>query len=334
MITIEPPSTISNPALPASSPKRILILVCVFLVATLPVAAQKAIPTNWQLSWSDEFNAPNGSAPDPAKWNIVTGGKGFGNNELETYTNRPANVHQQNGNLVITAQKEDLTGPDGVPRHYTSARLNTQNHFAQKYGRFEARIQLPTGKGIWPAFWLLGDNHETAPWPNCGEIDILETIGAPDTMYSTIHGPGYSGGKGISAKFPLPAGESVHDGFHLYAVEWAPDDIKFFFDSHLIAHRTPVDLPPNTTWAYDHPFYILLNLAVGGNWPGNPDGTTFFPQQMLIDYVHVYSKKPTSPRAATKPGAPFIDSDVWASTEGRASLKSAASASITSRPTR
>ena len=336
MITIEPPSTISNPALSPSSPKRILILVC-FLLATLPVAAQKTIPTNWQLTWSDEFNGPNGSPPDPAKWNIVTGGKGFGNNELETYTNRPANVHQQNGNLVITAQKEDLTGPDGIPRHYTSARLNTQNHFAQKYGRFEARIQLPIGKGIWPAFWLLGDNHETSSWPDCGEIDILETIGAPDTMYSTLHGPGYSGSKGISAKFPLPAAESVHTAFHLYAVEWSPDDIKFFFDDHLIAHRTPADLPPNTNWVYDHPFYLLLNLAVGGYWPGNPDATTVFPQQMLIDYVRVYSKKSEKPQtsaAATKPGAPYIDSDVWASSEGRPSLKSAAPTATTSRPNR
>jgi beta-glucanase (GH16 family) len=319
MITIEPPSTISVPphnsgalssrgsialrwassaGRPSSSTgKRTLTLVClILLAATLPGATQ-AQSTNWQLTWSDEFNAPNGSAPDPAKWVIVTGGKGFGNNELETYTKRPTNIEQKNGNLVITAQKEDLTGPDGVPRHYTSARLNTQGLFSQAYGRFEARIQLPTGKGIWPAFWLLGDNHETAPWPNCGEIDVLETIGAPDTMYSTLHGPGYSGSKGISAKFPLPTGESVHTGFHLYAVEWSPNDIKFFFDDHLIAHRTPADLPPNTTWVYDHPFYILLNLAVGGNWPGNPDDTTTFPQQMLVDYVRVY--KPRQPETTS-----------------------------------
>jgi beta-glucanase (GH16 family) len=298
---------------PFTSCKRKL-LACLAILLTTTLHAQ---PTNWHLTWSDEFNAPNGSPPDPAKWVIVTGGQGFGNNELETYTSRPANIQQQNGNLVITAQKEDLTGPDGIPRHYTSARLNTQNHFAQKYGRFEARIQLPTGKGIWPAFWLLGDNHKTVQWPNCGEIDILETIGAPDTMYSTLHGPGYSGGKGISAKFPLPAGESVHTAFHLYAVEWSPDDIKFFFDDHLIAHRTPADLPPNTTWVYDHPFYLLLNLAIGGNWPGNPDATTVFPQQMLIDYVRVYSRNPASSRAATKPGAPYLDSEMWASSEGR-----------------
>jgi beta-glucanase (GH16 family) len=337
MITTEPPNTTSVPANNPGAPyldsemwassegrpsficRKRTLLACLILLAAIPTRAQS---TNWQLTWSDEFNAPNGAPPDPAKWNIVTGGKGFGNNELETYTTRPANIQQQNGNLVITAQKEDLTGPDGIPRHYTSARLNTQGLFSQPYGRFEARIQLPTGKGIWPAFWLLGDSHETAKWPDCGEIDILETIGAPDTMYSTLHGPGYSGSKGISAKFPLPAGESVHTAFHLYAVEWSPNDIKFFFDNHLIAHRTPADLPPNTTWVYDHPFYILLNLAVGGYWPGNPDDTTVFPQQMLIDYVRVYSRKPepqTPSSAATKPGAPYVDSDVWASSEGRPS---------------
>ena len=335
MITIEPPSTISNPALASPNLTSLLSRAClaVLIAVAIPIHAQS---TNWQLTWSDEFNAPNGSPPDPAKWNIVTGGEGFGNNELETYTNRPANVQQQNGNLVITAQKEDLTGSDGIPRHYTSARLNTQNHFAQKYGRFEARIQLPTGKGIWPAFWLLGDNHETAPWPDCGEIDILETIGAPDTTYSTLHGPGYSGRKGISAKFPLPAGESVHTAFHLYAVEWAPNDIKFFFDDHLIAEHTPADLPQGTHWVYDHPFYILLNLAVGGYWPGNPDDTTVFPQQMLIDYVRVYSKKsekPQSSAAATKPGAPYLDSEMWASSEGRPSLVPGSRTQPQSKPT-
>ena len=298
MTIIEPPSTISNPARSTSNAKRIpnCVLLAILLASVLPSHAQS--PKDWQLIWADEFNAPSGTPPDAAKWNIVTGGKGFGNNELETYTTNLANAQQRNGNLVITARKEDVTGPDGIPRHYTSARLNTQNHFAQKYGRFEARIQLPTGKGIWPAFWLLGDDHETIHWPNCGEIDILETIGASDTMYSTLHGPGYSGDKGISQKFPLPAGESVAT-FHLYAVEWSPNDIKFFFDNHLVVHRTSSDLPPNTKWVYDHPFYILLNFAVGGNWPGSPDDTTVFPKQMLVDYVRVY--KPNGAQKASHP---------------------------------
>jgi beta-glucanase (GH16 family) len=298
MITIDPPSTTSVPAdNPGAQSSRgfsalrasFALLAC---VTVLPGKALHAQSSQWKLTWSDEFNAPNGSSPDPAKWNIVTGGGGFGNGELETYTARPANIQQRDGNLVITAQKEDLTGPDGIPRHYTSARINTLDHFAQKYGRFEARIQLPIGKAIWPAFWLLGDNPEKAEWPDYGEIDILEAIGAPDIIYSTIHGPGYSGRQGITTKFPLPAGESVNTGFHLYAVEWTPNDIKFFFDDHLIAHRTPDDLPAFTTWVFDHPFYIILNLAVGGFWPGKPDNTTVFPQQMLVDYVRVYSRKP------------------------------------------
>jgi beta-glucanase (GH16 family) len=335
MITIEPPSTLPIPAPSSLNPKRVITRACLVLLIAAATILTHAQSPNWQLTWSDEFNAPSGSPPDPAKWNIVTGGQGFGNNELETYTTRPANVQQKDGNLVITAQKEDLIGPDGVARHYTSARINTQNHFAQKYGRFEARIQLPTGKGIWPAFWLLGDNHETAPWPNCGEIDILETIGAPDTMYSTLHGPGYSGSKGISAKSPLPTGESVHNTFHIYAVEWSPNDIKFFFDDHLIAHRTPADLPPDTTWVYDHPFYLLLNLAVGGYWPGNPDATTTFPQQMLIDYVRVYSRKSRKPEpsaAATKPGGPYLDSEMWASSEGRPSSSPGSGSRSESKP--
>jgi beta-glucanase (GH16 family) len=295
MITIEPPTTISISALSRSGLKRTLARVCVLLACAISAQSQSPSLKDWQLTWADDFNASNGSPPDPAKWNIVTGGNGFGNNELETYTAHPANIQQQNGNLVITAQKEDLTGPDGTLRHYTSARINTLNRFTQKYGRFEARIQLPTGKGIWPAFWLLGDDDETNHWPNCGEIDILETIGAPATTYSTLHGPGYSGDKGISQKFTLPSDQAVDTAFHLYAVEWSPSDIKFFFDNHLIAHRTPADLPPGARWVYDHPFYLLLNLAVGGYWPGNPDATTTFPQHMLVDYVRVYTRKSAPP---------------------------------------
>jgi beta-glucanase (GH16 family) len=295
MMTIEPPSTTPTSALSKPGPTRLLIRACfaVLLGCIAAVsAAQSSSPTSpWRLSWSDEFNAPNGSPPDPSKWAFVTGGKGFGNNELETYTARPANAQQRDGNLVITAQKEDFTGPDGIPRHYTSARIQTRGLFSQAYGRFEASMQLPPGgKGIWPAFWLLGDNDDTANWPKCGEIDIIENIGDPAIIYSTVHGPGYSGAHGISAKFPLPAGESVSTAFHLYAVEWAPRDIKFFFDEHLIAERTPADLPAGTTWVYDHPFFILLNMAVGGAWPGNPDEATAFPQQMLVNYVRVYTR--------------------------------------------
>lgn len=291
MITIEPPSTIPIPAPTGSRLTRTLTRASITLLAGSAMLAAQSPKTpnpNWQLTWSDEFNGPNGSPPDPAKWVRETGGKGYGNNELETYTDRPINAHQQDGHLVITAYKEDLTGPDGIPRQYTSARLNTHGHFSQAYGRFEARIQLPTGKGIWPAFWLLGDDIDINPWPKCGEIDIIENIGDPSNIYSTLHGPGYSSDHAISAKYPLPAGESVTTGYHLYSVEWTPQNIKFFFDDHLIVERSRADLPPGAPWAYDHPFFIILNMAVGGAWPGNPDDTTVFPQKMLVDYVRVY----------------------------------------------
>ena len=246
--------------------------------------------SHWRLVWSDEFNGPDGSSPDPAKWQFDVDAGGWGNRELESYTARPTNVQQKGGNLEITARKEAYTGQDGRLSAYTSGRIKTRERFAQAYGRFEARMRLPVGKGIWPAWWMLGDDIDTVKWPAAGEIDVLECIGDPLTIYSTVHGPGYSGGKGISAKFAVPAGEEVDRGFHVYAVEWAPNDIRFFFDKHLIAERTPKDLPQGTKWVYDHPFFLLLNVAVGGAWPGNPDETTVFPQRMLVDYVRVYSR--------------------------------------------
>lgn len=278
-------------------------LLSIVLLSTFGSAQPAPTASPWHLVWSDEFNAPAGNSPDPAKWAFDLGGNGYGNHELETYTSRAANAQQTEGNLVITAIKEDATGPDGIPRHYTSARIRTQGHFAQVYGRFEARLQLPVGKGIWPAFWLLGSDAGADGWPACGEIDIMEEIGDPSTVYSTLHGPGYSGGHALSTKFPLPSGQSADTAFHLYAVEWAPDDIKFFFDDHLVAHRTPADLPAGAHWVYDHPFFIILNLAVGGDWPGNPDATTTFPQHMLVDYVRVYTRDgpaPSLPRIPSK----------------------------------
>ena len=264
-------------------------------------AAQPDSPSPWHLVWSDEFNGPSGSAPDAAKWSFEQGGGGFGNHELETYTARPSNARQENGNLVLTALREDLTGPDGIARGYTSARLRTAGHFSQAYGRFEARMQLPVGKGIWPAFWLLGDDVTTTGWPGCGEIDILENVGDASTIYSTLHGPGYSGGHALSTKFPLPPRDAVDTGFHIYAVEWAPQTIRFFFDDKLIAERTPADLPSGAKWVYDHPFFVILNLAVGGDWPGSPDATTTFPKRMLVDYVRVYTRAAPSSGAGARP---------------------------------
>jgi beta-glucanase (GH16 family) len=264
----------------------IVLLLCTCAAAQTSTPPSRATRT---LVWSDEFNAPNDSPVDSSKWVLETGGNGWGNQELEYYTARPQNAFQQDGNLVIKVLEEKYTGPDGVTRNYTSARLKTQGKFAQKYGRFEARIKIPYGQGIWPAFWMLGDDIEKKGWPKCGEIDIMENIGKePALVHGTIHGPGYSGDKGIGAPFELPAGQRFADDFHIFAVEWEPKAIRFYVDDHLYTTRTPADLPHGAKWVYKHPSFILLNVAVGGGWPGNPDASTLFPQTMLVDYVRVY----------------------------------------------
>jgi beta-glucanase (GH16 family) len=263
----------------------------VALLVTFPSAVNAQVDKGqWSLVWSDEFNG-HGSSVDASKWVIETGGGGFGNNELEYYTARPQNVQVRHENLVIQALQERYTGPDGVTRDYTSARLKTQTKFSQAYGRFEARIKIPRGQGLWPAFWLLGDDIDKVGWPDDGEIDIMENIGKePSLVHGTIHGPGYSGAGGISASYSLPHGLRFADHFHVFAVEWEPEAIRFYTDGQLYATRTPKDLPAGKKWVFDHPFFIILNAAVGGSWPGNPDSTTVFPQTMLVDYVRVYRR--------------------------------------------
>jgi beta-glucanase (GH16 family) len=254
----------------------------------------------WILVWSDEFNGANGSAVDPSKWVTETGGWGWGNNELEYYTRGSQNAYQQDGNLVIKVVREKYAGTDGVTRDYTSARLKTLGKFSQAYGRFEARIKIPRGQGIWPAFWMLGTNIDKPGWPACGEIDIMENIGKePALVHGTIHGPGYSGADGLSSSYSLPDKKPFADDFHVYAVEWEPKAIRFYVDKDLYATRTPADLPAGAKWVYDHPFFLLLNVAVGGGWPGSPDATSEFPQTMLVDYVRVYRRS----EDALKPAA-------------------------------
>jgi beta-glucanase (GH16 family) len=255
------------------------------------VGGSASSPLGWTLTWSDEFNGANGFAVDASKWVSATGGNGWGNDELEYYTMRLQNAYQEDGNLVIKVLQEKYAGADGVTRNYTSARLKTLGKFEQVYGRFEARIKIPRGQGIWPALWMMGDNIEKAGWPDGGEIDIMENIGKePSLVHGTIHGPGYSGAGGIGAPYALAADKKFADDFHVFAVEWEPNVIRFYVDDHLYATRTPSDLPKGTKWVYDHPFFVLLNVAVGGQWPGNPDHTTVFPQEMLVDYVRVYRR--------------------------------------------
>jgi beta-glucanase (GH16 family) len=265
------------------------------LVAGLVVSANGQGPLSqdnaWKLVWSDEFNGPNGSAVDGSKWVVENGGKGWGNQEREYYTDRNENSFLRDGNLVIRALAEKYKGPDGVTRYYTSARVKTQGKFSQRYGRFEARIKVPAGQGVWPAFWMLGDDIDKVGWPACGEIDIMENIGKePGIIHGSIHGPGYTGTVGIEAPYSLPAKERFADDFHAFAVEWDPDSISFYVDQDLYVKRTRADLRPGWKWVFDKPFFLILNLAVGGDWPGNPDASTEFPAEMLVDYVRVYQR--------------------------------------------
>lgn len=222
------------------------------------------------------------------------GGNGWGNHELETYTSRKQNAQINGGNLVITALQETYADPsDGVTRNYTSARIKTEGLFSQAYGRFEASIKIPAGQGMWPAFWMLGNNVTSVGWPDCGEIDIMENIGKePGIVHGSLHGPSTVGPTSDeTSAFSLRAGQSFADAFHLYAVEWEPGTVRFYVDANLYATFTQAEWPAGGTWTFDHPFFIILNLAVGGDWPGPPDSTTVFPQQMLVDYVRVYTKQ-------------------------------------------
>ena len=257
--------------------------------ATATDAPSRAGESRWTLIWSDEFDGPDDSRPDAAKWKFDIGGNGWGNHELEYYTNRPENSFVRGGNLVIQALKESFTGPDHITRDYTSARMATQGLFEQAYGRFEARIKIPRGRGMWPAFWLLGNDIGKIGWPACGEIDIMENIGKePSSVHGSMHGPGYSGDRAFTSTYKFPGGVHFFDDFHVFAIEWEPKAVSFFVDQELYATFTPSRLPAGMDWVFEHPFFIILNLAVGGDWPGPPDSATVFPQAMLVDYVRVY----------------------------------------------
>jgi beta-glucanase (GH16 family) len=259
---------------------------------TPPAAPTPNNTAPWVLAWSDEFDGPAGALVDATKWVSETGGNGWGNDELQYYTDRSRNASLGgDGTLVIQALQERYQGPDGVTRDYTSARLKTQGKLEQAYGKFEARIRIPRGQGLWPAFWLLGADIGSAGWPRCGEVDIMENVGRqPSTVTGTIHGPGYSGGNGIGASYRLPSGAPFADDFHVFTLEWDPGVLRWSVDGTLFETRTPSDLPPGQQWVFDHPFFIILNVAVGGGYPGNPDATTTFPQTMQVDYVRVYKR--------------------------------------------
>jgi len=278
----------------------------------------QTVATFTNLTMSDEFDVEG--APNSEIWNFDIGtgpnSDGWGNNELQYYTDRSENVTVQNGLLVISAIEEDYNGTS-----FTSAKLLTKGKFSQAHGRFEARIKVPGGSGLWPAFWLLGENVDVDGWPQCGEIDIMEYRRQEPTKVSgSIHGPGYSGltdPQGQVTKSYDLGNDRYDAGFHVFGIEWSPQYINYYIDDVLYNQITPSDIvvtpadavytlndgvaatadteavePTDITgdWVFNKPFYIIINLAVGCNFPGNPDSGETFPQNMLVDYVRVYKQ--------------------------------------------
>ncbi len=248
-----------------------------------PVGAQ-----NLNLVFEDEFNGEAGATINTDNWNfeIGNGQNGWGNNELQYYTNRPENVALDGeGNMVITAIREQF---QGFP--FTSARITTKDKVEQQYGRFEARIKMPGGRGVWPAFWMLGSDIDEIPWPTVGEIDITELRGQePNITIGSVHGPGYSGGNAISGSYVIENDRFDAD-FHEYAIEWTEDTIEYYLDGIRFNIITKDDVPQGAEWVFnERPFFMILNIAVGGNFVGFPVDSTPLPQTMVVDYVRIYS---------------------------------------------
>jgi beta-glucanase (GH16 family) len=285
-------------------------VACLAGALFLAASAAAADPT-WTLTWSDDFNGAANSAPDPTRWTYDQGGGGWGNGELETYTTTTANAFEDgSGHLVIQALNNG---------GYSSARIKSQGLFDQAYGRVEASLELPAGtaqgSGLWPAFWMLGSNIGPVGWPACGEIDIMENIGQYNTAIQNgghIHGPlspgggDYNGGGGVGTTYTLPAGQAFNTGYHLFAAEWNPSTITFYVDGSAYQTLSAASLPSGGQWVFNHPFFIIINLAIGGA-VGGPV-TCSFPQQLLVDYVRVYKLtdngcSPYGGTAAAVPGS-------------------------------
>ena len=287
-------------------------LICVFCQLALAQAVPSPAEKGWKLVWSDEFN---GTSTDRSKWtfDLANGFQapdvnmwisGWGNNEREFYTDRPANAFVKDGMLHIRAIREDYQGCQ-----FTSARLVTRGLFSKTYGRFEFRAKLPAGRGLWPAFWLLPESNSYGGWAASGEIDVLEARGQiPGVILGSLnYGSHWPGNDFTEADFAFPRGQSI-GGFHTYALEWEPGVMRWYVDDQLYSvkrhwwscskvdasHQGPANPPKSqiNPWPapYDKPFYLIMNLAVGGNFLGDPDATTVFPAEMLVDYVRVYDK--------------------------------------------
>lgn len=277
------------------SPHRPVLLSALLITALAVAQIQPAHATGsaWTLLWSDEFSGRAGAQPSEKNWTYDVGNKeqdGWGNHELESYTRSPENVRLDGqGHLELRALKSTakLQCWNGDACPYTSARLTTLNKVQLTYGKVEARIQVPPGKGYWPAFWALSNGKLS--WPNNGELDIMEWLGRdPNTVYGTLHGPGYSGDKGLSA--PAALTQPASAGFHTYTLIKRRTEILWLLDGHVYHRVTPQDIPTGTRWVFDQPFYLLLNLAVGGDWPGPVGSETVFPGVMKVDYVRVWKE--------------------------------------------
>ena len=261
------------------------LVVSVLGMFQVPLSGQE-LP-GWNLVWSDEFTQADGTAPDSSKWSydIGRGSNGWGNAELQYYTSRTDNARIENNQLVIEVREENNYADSGAD--YTSARLLTQGKWDWTYGRFEARIKVPSGSGLWPACWMMGANLDTVGWPFCGEIDIMEFVGRlPQEIFGTIHGPGYAGGESFGNIYEF--GADVADDYHVYVVEWEENLIRWYVDGVLYHTAEPDDVAPSD-WVFDQAQFMLLNVAVGGNFGGTLDPAVTFPKQMLVDYVRVYA---------------------------------------------
>jgi beta-glucanase (GH16 family) len=264
--------------------KRLLATLAALLFASLPLAA--ADPPGWELVWSDEFD---GAALDLSKWEFEVNARGGGNNELQYYVTN--NVRLRDGHLVIEARREQYTGPEGT-RDYTSSRLRTRRKGDWLYGRFDVRAKMPDGRGLWPAIWMMPTDARYGGWPHSGEIDIMEFLGhEPDKVHGTLHYSRPGGRHTYTGTNTTLASGTFAEDFHVFRLEWGTHAMRWYVDDRLFQTQTNWQSRTNAFPApFDQRFHLILNLAVGGNWPGSPDATTTFPQQMVVDYVRVYRR--------------------------------------------
>ncbi len=289
-------SVVRKPLSPALPALLALLVGCGGGGSVAAPAAASATPSanaGWTLLWSDEFDGPAGSAPNSAHWGYDLGNQesgGWGNHELQYYTASTRNTFLDGkGFLTIKAERQPNAGPcwHGKPCDYSSGRILSQGKVTFTYGKVEARIKVPGGQGIWPAFWSLG--ADKLAWPAAGEIDIMEYVGkTPNTAYGTAHGPGYSGAQGAGKPFDFK--RPVSDDFHVFSIIKRPNEIIWLVDGVEYHRLTPATLPAGGSWVFERPFFLILNLAVGGDWPGSPDASTVFPAQMSVDWVRIYKE--------------------------------------------